>query len=97
MLNKYTGYLTKQASFLFDGLNSVYKRKQFFVDKVEVIEPVKAVKIKLSYILKKNFFLKLFKNIKSVLLFSKTLFYFYIKTFGSFIKPISALENKISV
>ena len=96
MLNKYTGYLTKQASFLFDGLNSVYKRKQFFVDKVEVIEPVKAVKIKLSYILKKNFFLKLFKNIKSVLLFSKTLF-FYIKTFESFIKPISALENKISV
>jgi len=39
----YTNHLTKQADFLFDGLNTDYKRKKFYNDKFDIIKPEKAV------------------------------------------------------
>ena len=43
IINSYTNFLTSQADFLFDGLNSVYKRKQFYLENFDLINPEKVI------------------------------------------------------
>jgi hypothetical protein len=39
----YTNFLSQQADFLFDGLNTDYKRKQYYHENFDVIKPEKVI------------------------------------------------------
>ena len=42
-INNFSRFLINKADNLFDGLNSVYKRKQFYKKNFDFIEPVKVI------------------------------------------------------
>jgi hypothetical protein len=42
-INKFSKFLINKADNLFDGLNSVYKRKQFYKENFDIINPVKVI------------------------------------------------------
>ena len=42
-IRDYTNFLSQQADFLFDGLNTDYKRKQYYNDNFEIIKPEKVI------------------------------------------------------
>jgi hypothetical protein len=39
----YTNFLSQQADFLFDGLNTDYKRKQYYHENFDVLKPEKVI------------------------------------------------------